>query len=429
MEIFIISYYIPYPLNTGGRVSQFAFIDYLRNIHNITLAFIAYTTEDLANIEKLQQIFPNVNVKALRPFKLKEPSPKRQPANEDAYEDDSEELPKEENLNPWKLPEHEDPYFTILGEPKYREIIESLAPLFKERQYDLIQVEFPEIIDLVYALPKNVKTVFVHHEIRYARLKTYITANRKMGAYETYILNHIKSNEANLLNQYSAVITLSEDDKMVLEEFNLQVPVFASPFPIMENHFIDIPDKVKFDKLVFVGEDMHFPNKDAVQWYFREIEKEINRTNDLVLHVVGSWKNDSKRPLKSRHIVFAGFVDDIIDYCKGSVMIVPIRIGSGLRTKILYAMAQGVPVITTSMACEGIPVVNKEHVMIADTPKEMAAAVNYLRENPSELRRLALNAQELMRRKFSQQAAGDLRDNFYRAIVNKIPIEEQSTTP
>ena len=56
-------------------------------------------------------------------------------------------------------------------------------------------------------------------------------------------------------------------------------------------------------------------------------------------------------------------------------MVVPIRAGSGMRVKILDALARGMPIVTTSVGCEGIEVTSGTHVLIADSPAAFAAAV------------------------------------------------------
>ncbi len=55
-------------------------------------------------------------------------------------------------------------------------------------------------------------------------------------------------------------------------------------------------------------------------------------------------------------------------------MVVPLRAGGGMRVKILNAMAQALPIVTTTLGCEGIAVKHGEHALIADTPQAFAEA-------------------------------------------------------
>ena len=68
-----------------------------------------------------------------------------------------------------------------------------------------------------------------------------------------------------------------------------------------------------------------------------------------------------------------GFVDDIRPYIdEAAVMVVPIRIGSGTRLKILDAMAMGKAIVSTSVGCEGLNVNDGKDIVIADDPEDFA---------------------------------------------------------
>ena len=71
-----------------------------------------------------------------------------------------------------------------------------------------------------------------------------------------------------------------------------------------------------------------------------------------------------------------GWVPDIDPFVQASrMLVVPMRAGSGMRVKILDAMARGLPVVSTSVGCEGIAVVPGEHLLVADTAEAFADAV------------------------------------------------------
>jgi glycosyltransferase involved in cell wall biosynthesis len=408
MEILVITMYIPYPLDTGGALAQFSFIDYLRKIHSFTLIVFAYNEKDIFNIEALEKLWPDVSIQAAIPY----------PFKKEVAEHEQEKAGDEDHVTGWIYSEIEEPYLINIAEPKYRAFIETLYATIGNKRFDIIQVEFMEFIDLIYLLPKNCKRIFVHHEIRFARIESFLQANNtSINSYEKYILRHVKSIEANILNQYDAVFTLSVTDKEKLQKELITAPVYVSPFPVLDESFIQIPETFAFNKLVFIGGSSHYPNIDAVTWYKNEIDQPVFKEHGLKLHVVGKWAQKNIKSHKSDSIIFEGFIDDIVAYCNNSVMVVPVRIGSGLRSKILIAMAQGVPVVATSMACEGIPVIDKENVFIADTPAEFTKAIEYLRHNRDELKRILNNAQQLVKNNFSQMVACELRNSHYHKLL------------
>jgi glycosyltransferase involved in cell wall biosynthesis len=131
-------------------------------------------------------------------------------------------------------------------------------------------------------------------------------------------------------------------------------------------------------ELLFVG-GLHWPpNADAVIFFLEEIFPEIVRAIPNVhLTVVGrSYESITARVGHPPGVTFAGHVRDIEPYfSRCRVMVVPLRSGSGMRVKILDALARGVPTVTTSIGCEGIDVEAGKHLLVAETPSQFAAAV------------------------------------------------------
>jgi glycosyltransferase involved in cell wall biosynthesis len=95
-----------------------------------------------------------------------------------------------------------------------------------------------------------------------------------------------------------------------------------------------------------------------------------------------------------------GQVDDALPYFrKARVIVVPLRIGSGIRVKIVQALAARRSVVTTAKGCEGLEVDHGEHLVIADSPAEFAEATVRLLESPEERRALGERGHELVARR------------------------------
>jgi len=99
-------------------------------------------------------------------------------------------------------------------------------------------------------------------------------------------------------------------------------------------------------------------------------------------------------------------VKDPTEYLQNAgVFIVPLRAGGGMRVKILEALAKGMPIVTTSIGCEGIAVENGKHVIIADTPQDFAKATLQLIENPDRANTLIKQGRELAEAVYDYQIA------------------------
>jgi len=83
-------------------------------------------------------------------------------------------------------------------------------------------------------------------------------------------------------------------------------------------------------------------------------------------------------------------------YHKSAICVVPLRAGGGTRLKILEAMALGRPIVSTSIGCEGLDVVDGKHLLIADSPEEFAEKTALLLQNRTLYQRIVANARQLV---------------------------------
>lgn len=136
--------------------------------------------------------------------------------------------------------------------------------------------------------------------------------------------------------------------------------------------------------LLYVGSMDYGANVDAVEHLIDRILPLLAR-RDATLTLVGSNPRASLRRVAARSslaVDVAGFVPDTGPYFERSrVFVVPLRFGGGTRLKILEALARGVPVVTTSVGCEGLLLTHERDVIIADDPAEFAAWVDRLLED------------------------------------------------
>jgi glycosyltransferase involved in cell wall biosynthesis len=141
--------------------------------------------------------------------------------------------------------------------------------------------------------------------------------------------------------------------------------------------------------LLFVGLLTYEPNRDAAAFFAqRALPLVRERIPGARFRVVGRHGPDAVRPLLGLPgVEVAGDIDDIEgELAAASVSVVPIRFGGGTRIKILEAFAHGLPVVSTAVGCEGLDVVDRRHLLVADEPEAMAAACCELLER-ADLRR------------------------------------------
>lgn len=155
----------------------------------------------------------------------------------------------------------------------------------------------------------------------------------------------------------------------------------------------------------FLGSMDWMPNIECVHHFVRDILPAIlARFPQARLLVIGRDPAPSLRRLAAENdrVILTGTVEDVrphLDRCE--VLVVPLRSGGGTRIKIFEAMAQGVPVVSTTIGAEGLPVPDGEAILIADDPAEFADAVVTLLDTPDRRERLAERARALMMDEYS----------------------------
>ncbi|MBX3636489.1 MAG: TIGR03087 family PEP-CTERM/XrtA system glycosyltransferase [Rubrivivax sp.] len=153
------------------------------------------------------------------------------------------------------------------------------------------------------------------------------------------------------------------------------------------------------DTISFIGRMDYYPNQECMLRFCRETWPLLKqRRAGMKLLIVGADPSPAIRALgELPGVTVTGSVPDVRPYIRGSaLMVAPLAIARGTQNKILEAMAMGVPVVTSRVAAGGVDAEADAHLLVADTPQELSAAILRLVENPAERARLANSGRERM---------------------------------
>jgi glycosyltransferase involved in cell wall biosynthesis len=162
------------------------------------------------------------------------------------------------------------------------------------------------------------------------------------------------------------------------------------------------------------------PNVDSVLWFCDRILPLVRQELPQArMYVVGKNPPASVRALAQReNIVVTGYVEDIRQYvAQGSVVVVPMRMGGGIRVRILQMMAMAKPVVSTSLGAEGIDVTDRQDILLADGEVDFAQATLQLLREPALRGHIGNNAHQLVERRYSWDTVVDLTERVYRRVV------------
>ncbi len=199
------------------------------------------------------------------------------------------------------------------------------------------------------------------------------------------------------------VVTVCKDpDRQDLGVSNCSVVL--NGFPTVPETTRDNPPT---NTLIFVGLFPYEPNADAAEFFVRSVLPRIrDRVPGVRLRLVGRTSPRMRRLAEGApDVEVVGEVDDLgPEYERAKVAIVPIRLESGTRVKILEAFARGVPVVSTRAGAAGLGAEVGTHLLLADSPEEFAEACVSLLQDDAMRSRLRRNANALYRSNFGQEA-------------------------
>jgi glycosyltransferase involved in cell wall biosynthesis len=191
------------------------------------------------------------------------------------------------------------------------------------------------------------------------------------------------------------------------------VNTYVESSPITINTPI-LPFKPWNGRLSFVGGYGHWPNMEAIDWFVDKVTPCFK--TKIPLDIIGTgWP--AKYDNHEKGVYLKGFVQELASTVHGSIMIVPILTGSGMRMKILEAMAMSMPIVTTTVGVEGIPLKHGESCIIADSPEDFAKAIERLSSDTSLCKQMGTNANQLFVKAYSPEVLAELRNSIYRQIV------------
>jgi polysaccharide biosynthesis protein PslH len=314
-----------------------------------------------------------------------------------------------------------------VGKYRSREYSAWLRDLLARERFDLIVCDFlVPAVNMPGALPCPA-VLFTHNVEAEIWRRHY---EQQTNPFERYLFRQqwqrMLRFEGDTLARFDLVLTVSDTDKDTLHRLygpQLQAPAFTVATGVDTTYFTPRSTDTSPTHLVFTGSMDWLPNVDAMTYFCRDILPLIRADEPgTTVSIIGR----APLPAVSRlaelpGVEVTGSVEDVRGYIeRATAYIVPLRIGGGTRLKIFEAMAMGKAVVSTTVGAEGLPVVHGEHLCIADTPREFAAAVVSLIRDPAHRLQFERAARELVVRAYDWSAvAGQLEDALRLAAASR----------
>lgn len=264
-----------------------------------------------------------------------------------------------------------------------------LRDLLAAEQYDIIQIESLEMatyLPVIKSVQPGVRTIYDSFNAEFDLQRSIYEAERRelkrlpFAAYSLVQWQRLVRFERQVCQTVDHVIAVSEADAAAFERLAPGVPVTVVPNGIDAEPYSCCDGSLDLGPaaLVFTGSMSYRPNVDAALWFADEILPKIRaKVPGARFFVVGSQPHARLLPLRDRDDVeITGWVPDVNPFLHAAaVFVVPLRMGSGTRLKILQAMAAGRAVVSTSLGAQGLDAQDGVALRIANTAPDFARQV------------------------------------------------------
>ncbi|UCC65344.1 MAG: glycosyltransferase [Anaerolineae bacterium] len=390
MKILLLTQVLPYPPDSGPKVKTWNVLKYLAQHHEVTLVSFVRgdQSEDIRHLRKYCQAVHTV--------------PMVRGAIRDAWHMGLSFLTRQ-------------PFMMLRDDRSaMRDLV---ARLSAEGHFDVAHADQLNMAQYAARVPGAFKILDAHNALwlLYKRLwETMPPGPRKWLLGRDWRL--LRNYEGWLVREFDAVLAVSHEDKAALQEAAGQaVDITVIPIAIDTDEVTVVKRETEPNHILHIGTMYWPPNIDGVNWFIQEIYTLVRQQRpDVQFDVVGARPPTELLALNDTGlgINVTGYVEDPTPYQQqAAAMVVPLRAGGGMRVKILNALAEGIPIVSTTLGYEGIEMTPGHNILVGDTPEAFAAEVLRVLDDPDLGRQLAANGRQLVEEKYDyRQACATLDD-------------------
>lgn len=393
MKILFFTFDIPYPLNSGGKIRAYHLIKQLAKKHEVTLFTFYRTAEQLTNIQYLQQF-----CKEIIPFQRRS-------------------IYSLSTL--FHIAHYPFPAAVYFSDQIKKRINQTL----QRTSFDLIH--FESFYTSMYIDSHTIPQVLGTENIEWRVYSQYTHQQPSLlRPFLNYEVMRIKSYEQNSWRRATHCLAVSDGNAREIQTITHK-PCTVIPNGIDVQYFSSLKHK-KADsttKILFVGNMRYIQNKDACEWLLTAIVPEVKKVlkdHPIKFIIVGAESKRLQHLADTSLVELLGEVSDMKPlYEEASIVVTPIRVGSGTKFKILEAAAAGIPIVTTLPGIEGIDHMDDgSEILVARNAHGFAQQIARLIENKPFAAKLAERAKKVVEKEYSWETIGKKLNDYYEEIIN-----------
>jgi len=357
-RILLIKPVLPYPPNQGTRVASFGLIKSLRPQFDVTVLARVISREEILSARELEQWCARV-ITVMAPNR-------KSIAHRIIYKIFY-------HLKSLALQRSLKSLYDCPGA-----FLRAARDLSKER-FDLVIIEYWQLQRMTRYFPPE-RCVLLTHDIDLLvnRQIAFLERNlvRKFHAIRRWLVE--RREEIAAYRGSPRIWTLTERDKAAVEKIRRKPgTVEVLPVGVDVDLFASSGVRRNRGEVLFLGHLGASFNRDALEYFAREIYPKLGEVDGLCVTVVGGYLPRSLDFFGLQPgVEVVGSVGDVRPFLhRASCLVIPLRFGGGLRIRVLEAMSAGIPVVCSPVAIAGMPFEPGEDFLLAESPDGFADAI------------------------------------------------------
>lgn len=319
-----------------------------------------------------------------------------------------------------------DAFFNLFSSKSYNierffseDFEKRLKDILRENEFDIIHLESifcTPYLDVIRAHSKAKIVVRAHNiEFRIWEQLANQESNPLKKWYLKLLASRLKEYEIEVLNKVDGIVAITNDDADGLKQLGISIPIEIVPIGMNVDEIEVKPLQSESIHLFHLGAMDWLPNVEGINWFVSDMwPKIISEFPDIKCSLAGREMPPSLLSRSSGNLKIEGAVSSISEFISDkNVAVIPLLSGSGLRVKIVEALAFGKVVITTSLGATGIPYQNGKNMLIANSPDGFLKQLRLLKDNPELIASIGNEARQLAEQEFDLKNLSSKLTYFY----------------